>query len=377
MYINLKLFFRALEIALFEKPASPRRWFFVIAFTGLFLAFWCVVAAGRLLDHLLYPGYRDQPVKEPVFIIAPPRSGTTITQKLMALDEERFSCVRFYQCVFPAVTFHKIFNAIAWIDKQLGDPFAQLATWMEKLFFGGWEDSHPMKFNEPEEDDGFFVYTFVTEAIYLLFPYVNELWGAGFMDDLSHSERRQVMRYYRSCLQRHLYATGPDKTQLSKATQLSGAFNCIREEFPDAKMITIIRHPRNSIPSHVSLFVPVWQTVDPIIKRDGPESREYAEIAVAWFKHMYQASQEQPTDRFYTIRFNELASDNQGTIEKVYQHFGWPISDALRERHETAGKKGREFKSSHKYTLEEFGLSEEWVQTECKEVIEGYGLQDR
>lgn len=36
---------------------------------------------------------------------------------------------------------------------------------------------HKMRFAEPEEDDGFFVYTFVTEAIYLLFPYVRALWG--------------------------------------------------------------------------------------------------------------------------------------------------------------------------------------------------------
>ena len=44
------------------------------------------------------------------------------------------------------------------------------------------------------------------------------------------------MRYYRSCLQRQLYASGPDKTLLSKATQSSGAVESLLEAFPDAKV---------------------------------------------------------------------------------------------------------------------------------------------
>ena len=56
--------------------------------------------------------------------------------------------------------------------------------WAEKKWFGGWDDMHKMRFNEPEEDDGFFVYTFVTEAIFLLFLHVDELWEAGFQDAL-------------------------------------------------------------------------------------------------------------------------------------------------------------------------------------------------
>ena len=66
--------------------------------------------------------------------------------------------------------------------------------------------------------------------------------------------RRKLMRYYRSCLQRHLYANGPDKTLLSKATQSSGAVESLLEAFPDARFITIIRHPYESVASHVSVF---------------------------------------------------------------------------------------------------------------------------
>jgi hypothetical protein len=54
-----------------------------------------------MLDHVFFPGLRRQEVRAPVFIIAPPRSGTTLTQKLMALDSERFVHAKLYQTIFP------------------------------------------------------------------------------------------------------------------------------------------------------------------------------------------------------------------------------------------------------------------------------------
>ena len=40
-----------------------------------------------------------------------------------------------------------------------------------------------------------------------------------------------------------------------------------------------------------------------------------------------------------------------------------------------ATSRQREFKSKHDYTLEEFGLSKEWIQGELGEVMEAYGLE--
>ena len=107
---------------------------------------WLVVAFGRMLDHLLLPGFRRQEVREPVFIIAPPRSGTTLTQKLMALDDERFVHAKLYQTIFPAVCYQRCFDAIAWLDRHTGQPLTKLVGWAEKRFFGGWDDMHKLRF---------------------------------------------------------------------------------------------------------------------------------------------------------------------------------------------------------------------------------------
>lgn len=374
MYINLSLFAKAEYLAFFKARFSVRRWLYVIFFTFLFALMWLIVAFGRALDHIFFPGFKRQPVKEPIFIVAPPRSGTTLTQKLMALDEERFVYNALYQTIFPAVTFQRCFDALVGFDRLIGRPFGRLVGWAEKKWFGGWDEMHKMRFNEPEEDDGFFVYTFVTEAIFLLFLHVDELHEAGFPDALPPEKRQRVMKFYRSCLQRRLFASGPQKTILTKATQSSGAVESLLEEFPDGKFITIIRHPYKSVASHVSVFWPVWQAHTPSLQKDGPESQAYGKLAVKWFQHLFAFRNKVKPEQYYCIDFRDLTRNPRETIEKVYAHFGWTVSPAFRAKLEAATTKQRDFKSTHEYSLAEFGLSEEYIQQELGPILDHYAL---
>ncbi|MSQ69611.1 MAG: sulfotransferase, partial [Gammaproteobacteria bacterium] len=340
----------------------------------LYWLMWLVVAFGRLLDHVFFAGFRRQALDQPVFIIAPPRSGTTLTQKLMALDEERFVHAKLYQTIFPAVCYQRCFDGLAWLDRHTGQPLAKLVAWAEKRFFGGWDDMHKLRFDQPEEDDGFFVYTFVTEAIYLLFPHVEALWEAGFPDALDATSRGKLMRYYRSCLQRQLYANGPSKTVLSKATQSSGAVESLLVAFPDARFITIIRHPYESVPSHVSVFYPVWQAHSPEIAKDGPVSKSYALLAVRWFAHLFEFRLKVAPAQYYCIDYRDLTRDPKATLERLYEHFGWQMSESFRAKLAAATQHQGEFESQHHYTLAEFGLSKEWIQAELGTLLDHYSL---
>ena len=369
------MFGRALRLALFEQPFSVRRWGYVIFFSGLFLLFLGFVGLGRALDHLFFPAFKNQPVKQPVFIIAPPRSGTTLVQNLFSLDEDRFVHLKMYQTIFPAVCFQRLFDASIELDGLFGHPVERLLNWCEKKWFGGWDTMHKMRLNQPEEDDALFLYAFESEAIYLLFPYVKELWEAGFPDALPREQRHRLMDYYRSCLQRHLYGNGPTRTLLSKATQSSGSVDSLMEAFPDARFITIIRHPYKSVASHVSLFVPVWKAHSPDIAKDGPVSKAYGQLAVEWYKHLFEFRAKIDPMRYHCIDYRELVRDPGATIEQAYTHFGWPVSDAMRSRLNEATRRQGEFKSQHEYTLEEFGLSKEWIQAELGQVLDYYKLE--
>jgi hypothetical protein len=375
MFFNWRMFLKALRLSLFHQPFSVRRWAYVLFFSALFLLFLCFVAVGRALDRLFFPGFKRQPLIQPVFIIAPPRSGTTLVQNLLSLDADRFVHLKMYQTIFPAVCYQRCFDLFGWLDGVLGRPLTRVLGWCERKWFGGWDELHKMRLAQPEEDDALFLYAFESEAIYLLFPFVKELWEAGFPDALPAEHRRKLMRYYRSCLQRHLYANGPTRTLLSKATQSSGTVESLLEEFLDGRFITIVRHPYQSVASHVSLFVPVWQAHSPDIPKDGAVTRAYAQLAVEWYKHLFRFRTKVDPARYYCIDYRELVRDPRVVIEQLYRHFGWPMSEALKARLEEATRRQQGFKSKHEYTLEEFGLSKQWIQDELGEVLDAYKLE--
>lgn len=375
MFFHWRLFFKALRLLLIEQPFSWRRWAYGVGFTLLFLAFLGFVALGRLVDLIFFSAFQRQEVKSPVFIIAPPRSGTTLTQKLMSLDEDRFVHLKMYQTIFPAVCFQRLFDLAAAIDTALGRPGERILGWFEQRWFGGWDDLHKMRLNQPEEDDALFLYAFASEAIYMLFPFIKPLWEAGFPDALPPKSRQELMAYYRTCLQRHLYANGPTKTLLSKSTQSCGTVESLKQEFPDAKFITIIRHPYRSLASHVSLFVPVWQAHSPEITKNGPVARDYAQLAVEWYRHLFAFRQHIEPSRYYCIDYRDLVRNPQETLEKLYAHFGWEISETFRARLQAATQAQREFKSKHDYTLEEFGMTREGIQADLGEILDFYHLE--
>jgi hypothetical protein len=374
MYLNIGLTSRALFHSFLGQPFRLRRWLIVTFFMLLLSCFWGVVAIGRALDHVFFPAFRRQEIRRPVFIIAPPRSGTTFLQKLLAQNREAFAPVLMYQTIFPSIFIQKIILGIGALGRNPDSLLGLLVTWFERRFFGGWDNMHKMRLAQPEEDDGFFVYTFVTEAIYLLFPYVRLLWGAGFADDLPPAQRRRVMRYYRSCLQRHLYLHGRNKILLSKATQLSGSVNSLRAEFPDARVINILRNPAESIASHISVFYPVWRWVNPALPKKSQESLEYAELAAAWFRHLEEKNSRADRSRYLRILYRDLVSRPAETVRSIYRHFRIPLSPRASAKITQAAKKSLEYKSTHHYSLREFGLSADWLRHQLGPMMKKYGF---
>lgn len=379
MYLNLGLTAKALYLSYLGRPFQLRRWLIVTFFLSLLTCFWVFVAIGRALDHILYPEFRRQKIRQPVFIIAPPRSGTTFLQKLLAKNRGTFAPVLMYQTIFPSITIQKIIQSVALASRQKGGLLFDISSWIERHCFGGWDGMHKMRFAEPEEDDGYFVYTFVTEAIYLLFPFVRALWGAGFADELPPRQRRRLMRYYRSCLQRHLYLNGPEKILLSKATQLSGSIECLKAEFPDARIVNILRNPIESIPSHISVFYTVWNWVDPSIGKKSRESLEYAELAAAWFLHLEKNDITSRPENYLRIFYTNLVRHPDRAARSIYRHFGIPLTPSAERTIQREAKRALEYKSSHQYTLEEYGLSRTWIKKEVGGIMKRYdfGFSDK
>ena len=74
------------------------------------------------------------------------------------------------------------------------------------------------------------------------------------------------------------------------------------------------------------------------------------------------------------LRGRDLVRDPRETIERLYQHFEWRLTEGNRARLDDATRRQRDFKSLHEYTLEEFGLSKNWIQQELGEIMDFYKL---
>ena len=141
MLFNFNLLFRVAYKALFKirgthARLTPKRLFSLL---GISL-FYCIAEItswiGFFLDDILFPGYRRQAVRQPVFIIGPPRSGTTFLQRLLAQDEGRFSSMKSWEIMFaPSVTQKKFFAALGRLDSLCGSPLYRLVRAVETLMF--------------------------------------------------------------------------------------------------------------------------------------------------------------------------------------------------------------------------------------------------
>ena len=370
MSFNTDDFFKALKLSLFHQPFRIRRWLYVLLFTALFLSFLAFSTVLRWLDVLFFPGFRKTEVRQPLFIIAPPRSGTTFLQRVMCQDEDQFLYWKMYQTIFPSICFQKLVDILVWSDFKLGRFFSRSLNWCQIRWFGGWDDLHQMRLNQPEEDGAIYLYAFFAEAIYLLFPFIDQLWNIGFHDALPAEKQKKLMTYYRRCLQRQIYASGNGRIMLIKSTQSCGAVEALKAEFPDARFITIFRHPTEAIASNISLTLPAWQAHSPEITKNGPEAEAYAKLIIAWYKHLFDFCSSSPKSDYFFIDYRDLRASPAKTVESIYMHFGWHMSTEYRAKLVDIENQNKRFESKHKYTLEEFGLSQTSIETELGPLIQ-------
>ncbi len=374
MYIHYQNLFKALRLTFSLGYFSLRHAAISVVFIVLFLILrgfvWCV----RLLDHVCYPAYKKQKITAPIYIIGNPRSGTTFTHRLISKDG-RYTYFELYHTIFPAVTFYKFFAAVGKVDALLGNPFGRLLNAVSRKGFQGWDKIHKTGPKEVESDEMLFVYAMLSPLLGLLFPFFSELEGVKFADKLPLKKRHKLMAYYKDCLKRHMYATGPDKILLEKVALIAGRLDSILETLPDMRIIYLVRHPYESIPSLISMYQVPWKTLAPQALKDSRPSREVAAMIFEYYRYLLELKRKLPEGKFIEVRYADLVADPKGTVEKIYNRLNLPITEEYRQILEIEDEKARRYKSRHQYSLEDFGLSKEMVYKELEVVFKEYGFE--
>ena len=278
---------------------------------------------GRLLDELLFPEYRDTPLRPPVIITANPRSGTTFLYGLLGHDNESFVRVRLYHSLFPSVTLCRVFDFFAWADRAAAgrSPADQAAR--PGLFrrMGGHA---PMGLERPEEDEALFLFCFATPALYMLFPFFREVPELAFADRLPEWKREAIARYYESSLRRILYAAGgADRTLLLKSVLFTGRMKTAPRRIPRradrAPGPAPVRGPAVGH-RHVLLVLACPFPGDPVTSR---RSRgEWAQLYVGYYKYFHENRKLLDGSTIVSVRYPDLKEDPAGTVKRIYRTFG-------------------------------------------------------
>jgi hypothetical protein len=349
------------------------------AWTSLFVLLWTIltfiVFIFRLIDEIFFFNYRKIAVEEPIFIISNPRSGTTFMHRLMSMDEGRYGYTYLYHTILPSITIFKIINFFDSIDRRIGRPIQRFFRWLDGLIFKGWEDIHPMGFGKTEEDEALYAFTGMSAGIFLLCPFIKDVYEVVFPDTMSRVSRQKLMNFYTNTIQRVMFASGQNKIFLSKNVMSTGRLESLHEAYPNARYIYLVRNPIQTIPSFISMFTSAWKAHSPDIPENSEESRAWGEIGMDYYKYFDKFKDKIDPSHLVIVKYEELVAHPENTIRRIYDQFGLEIDDAFAEKLRMVTENQKEYKSAHSYSLEQFGMTENLVYDEIGFIFEKYGFE--
>lgn len=380
MTYNFRLFWRMTYKAWFKAANTPgrltrKRIFFLL----LFYTVWPAVTVFNWicfgLDELLFPAYKDQPIEKPLFIISNYRSGSTFLHRMLSEDKNFTSMRTWDMYITPSITQRKLVKGIDAIDKLIGSPIRRLIVAIDKA---GLQkvDIHPISFLEPEEDENILMHNWTSMMVLYLFPFLDEMPPYPYFDrDLPPREKQKVMSFYKSMLQRHLYATGVPHF-VSKNPSFSAKIATLKETFPDARIVYLVRNPLDMLPSTVSWLNYAWNVFS------EPEetyiyTKEICDFSQHWYRYPLQYLDENPSENHLILSYNDLVNDPISVTQKFYAQFGYKDYPTLTDDLMDGIKSTEARRSKHEYSFEEMGFTRERLVEAYADIFERFDFDKR
>ncbi len=328
---------------------------------------------GLLLDEVLFWRYRRQPVDRPLFIVGPPRTGSTLLQRLLA-NSEKFSSLKTWEILFaPSITQKFFWRGVGGLDRLLGRPVARTILAFEGWAFRDFNRMHKVGLFEPEEDAPILHNIFATGFAALVLPFRADVLPLVFFDEhMPEANQIRIMAFYRRCVQRHLFVFGRQKRFLSKNPSFSFKIDAVRRTFPDARFVCLVRNPLQTVPSTFS-FLSYFYDVFCSRLEDSPSQAFIHELLAAWYRIPTQRLQSLPEDQQMVLRYEDLVADPGAVALGCMERLGYELSDVIRSRLADESRKSRSFKSGHAYDYDDVALSPARIAADYADIMETFG----
>ncbi len=382
MKYNFHLFWRTFYRSFFAAKNTTarlnrKRFIFLILFylvwtPGMFIHwffFW--------LDDILFPAYKNQPIEKPLFILGNLRSGSTFLHRLLSRDSETFTSLTTWDIYLtPSVTQKKITQFFARLDtKYLNNAAHRLLHKFDDATLGKVK-IHPISFFQPEEDENIHLLIWDGYFVSFLFPFMDELPDYLHFDEaLSPEHKRRIMTFYRSMIQRHMYANGK-KYFVAKNPAFSAKVETLAEFFPEARILYLARNPLDMLPSTIS-----WINYSRRMFTDPGEGYFYLDEILAmtqyWYSHPLKYLDAHPSPRHLILKYDDLVQRPEQVIRDFYEQFGYPDKPGLPVIIDQAVKETLTFNSDHIYSYEEMGFTREQIISLYPEIFKRFNFETR
>ncbi|HAV76533.1 MAG TPA: hypothetical protein DCX53_04175 [Anaerolineae bacterium] len=381
MQFNFHLFWRTTYRSFFPgKNTKARLTRKRIFFLALFYLVWPV---GQLvhrvcffLDDIFFPGHKKQVIEKPLFILGNLRSGSTFLHRLLSRDAETFTSLTTWDIYLtPSVTQKKITQVVARIDNKLGGHLHRALHAFDDATLGKFK-IHQISFFQPEEDENILLHAWDSFWVSFLFPFMNELPNYQHFDEaLSSKHKSRIMSFYKSMLQRHMYATGK-KFFVAKNPAFSPKIETLVEFFPDARIIYLARNPLDMLPSTVS-----WINYARRVFTDPGDGYHYLDEIVDftqhWYRHPLKYLDSHPSPRNLILNYDDLIQRPEQVLREFYEQFGYPDKPGLEDIIDEAVKETLAYNSDHSYSYEDMGFTREQIIELYADIFERFSFDKR
>jgi hypothetical protein len=309
-------------------------------------------------DRQLYPNIGHQEIREPLFIVGLPRSGTTLLHSLLAADPEH-RCPLMWEVRSP--TPPTLADEKRRVHRATRS--CKLFNWLAPTF----RYVHPVGAEVPQECISLMTPTFMSDQFDAMY-YVPSYRAWFFQQDL-----RPAYEYHRRFLQ-HLQFRRAAPRWILKAPTHMFAIPALLSVYPDALFVQTHRTPVDAMAS-VSSLVTILRSafsdaVDPVTV--CREAIDY------WSETMDKFLSERDrlaSKRICDVEYDEISRDPIAAVGRIYDHFGWSLSQHAEQRMRVLIAKHAERQpGNHRYHLSQFGHSAEEMLSAFAPYCQRFGL---
>ena len=294
------------------------------------------------------PEILDEPIRQPIFILGLPRSGTTFLHNVLGEDPAN-SVPRCWQAIYPHPAQTRIRVRPDPRPRKVARQFAAFLHLVPEL-----SSLHPLDARGAQECieiTGQVIRSMRFDTTHYVPSY--ERW----LDESGHLE---AYRFHKRFLQHLQYQNGPGRWILKSPDHIY-AFNELLEVYPDARFVFVHRDPLKVLPSVARLTEILRQPFTRKIDR-LQIGRQVSDRWLLGSSLLITASEslKSSPERIFHVRYKDLVRNPFEVISALYRHFDLGLSaegEARIKRYTTEREDGG-YGRNH-YRFEDYGLNSE------------------